>query len=106
MAQLVCQNFSNLSAPLSLSPSGAMAEDYVPVIIQQIDFKEGEVIKNHTIRINQDHLLETDPNEFFYSLIRPGPGMSVGTGVGDVQVTVERATITIDDSSEPENGLY
>ena len=56
----------------------------------------GDVRANHTIRINQDQICETDPDEFFFSNI------ALNSGMQPINVIQENATVTIDDSAELE----
>ena len=71
-------------------------DDYEAVTSSVIQFNVGDIRVTHTIRINQDHICETDPNEAFFSDI------VLNTGMQPINVTRETATITIDDSAEPE----
>ena len=71
-------------------------DDYEAVTSSVIQFNVGDIRVTHTIRINQDHICETDPNEAFFSDI------AFNTGMQPINVTRETATITIDDSAEPE----
>ena len=63
-----------------------------------IQFNTGDTTKTHTIFIEQDHICETDPNEFFFSNI------VLDSGVQPIQVIHPQVNITIDDRSEPECG--
>ena len=63
-----------------------------------IEFSRGDTNKTHTITIYDDEECEDDPNEFFYSNI------ALDTGIPDITVTQPLATITIDDTAEPECG--
>ena len=72
--------------------------DYVPVSGQIIQFNRGDVTQTHTITINDDDLCEKDPNEnFFLNIV-------LASGIPDINVTVPRATVTINDTAEPECG--
>ena len=71
-------------------------DDYEAVVNQLIQFNMGDVRVMHTIRINQDEICETDPDEFFFSDI------TFNSGMQPINVIRETATITIDDSNEPE----
>ena len=65
---------------------------------QIITFEEGDVTQTHRIIINNDTECEILPeNEDFFSNI----ALESGT---DVSVTEPRATVTIDDTAEPECG--
>ena len=70
--------------------------DYVPVSGQIIQFNRGDVTQTHTITINDDDLCEKDPNENFFSNI------ALASGIPDIDVTVPRATVTIDVANEVE----
>ena len=63
-----------------------------------IQFNTGDTAKTHTIFIEQDQICETDSNEYFSSNI------VLVNGVQPIQVIRPQATITIDDTSEPECG--
>ena len=71
-------------------------DDYEPMVNELIQFNMGDVRVNHIIRINQDEICENDPSEFFFSDI------SFNSGMQPINVIRETATITIDDSNEPE----
>ena len=73
-----------------------MDNDYVPVSGQIIQFNRGDVTQTHTITINDDDVCENAPNENFFSNI------ALASGIPDIDVTVPRATITIDDTNEVE----
>ena len=75
-----------------------MDKDYVPVSGQIIQFNRGDVSQTHTITINDDDLCENDPNENFFSNI------DLASGIADIDVTLPRATVTIDDTTEPDCG--
>ena len=65
---------------------------------QIITFEEGDVTQTHRIIINNDTECEILPeNEIFFSNI----ALESGSGVS---VTEPRATVTIDDTAEPECG--
>ena len=72
--------------------------DYVPVSGDLIQFNRGDVTQTHTITINDDDLCEKDPNKNLFSNI------ALASGIPDIDVTVSRATVTIDDITEPECG--
>ena len=72
--------------------------DYVPVSGDLIQFSRGDVTQTHTITINDDDLCENDPNENFFSNI------ALVSGIPEIDVTVPRATVTINDTAEPECG--
>ena len=72
--------------------------DYVPVSGQIIQFNRGDVTQTHTITINDDDLCEKGQNENFFSNI------ALASGIPDIDVTVPRATVIIDDITEPECG--
>ena len=72
--------------------------DYVPVSGDLIQFNRGDVSQTHTITINDDDLCEKDPDENFFSNI------ALASGIPDIDVTVPRATVTVDDSDEIECG--
>ena len=61
-----------------------------------IQFNVGDVRVTHTIRINQDQVCETDPDEVFFSDI------ALGSGMQPIIVIRPTAEITIEDSAEPE----
>ena len=69
--------------------------DYEAVVNEIIQFNMGDVRVMHTIRINQDQICETDLDEFFSDV-------SFDSGMRPINVIRETATITIDDSAEPE----
>ena len=75
-----------------------MDNDYVPVSGQIIQFNRGDVTQTHTITINDDDECERDQNESLFSNI------ALVSGIPDINVTVPRATVTIDDTAEPECG--
>ena len=72
--------------------------DYEQVAGLIIEFNRGDTNKTHTITIYDDEECEKDPNEDFFSLI------ALDTGVPVISVTQPLATITIDDTAEPECG--
>ena len=61
-------------------------------------FETGDVIQNHRIIINNDTECEKEPNENFFSNI------ALKSGIPHIFVTEPRATVTIDDTAEPECG--
>ena len=61
-------------------------------------FEAGDVTRTHRIIINNDTECEKEPNENFFSHI------ALESGIPDIFVTVPRATVTIDDTAEPECG--
>ena len=63
-----------------------------------IQFNAGDVSRTHTISIVDDYECEKDPNEYFFSNITLDGGAML------VTVTVPQATVTIDDSDQPECG--
>ena len=73
-----------------------MDNDYVPVSVQIIQFNRGDVTQTHTVTINDDDLCENNPNENFFSNI------VLASGIPDIDVTVPRATVTINDDNEIE----
>ena len=76
-----------------------MDNDYVPVSGQIIQFNRGDVIQSHTILINDyDDECEKDPNEYFFSNI------TLSSRIPNITVALPQATVTIDDSAEPECG--
>ena len=72
--------------------------DYGPVSGQIIQFSRGDTAQSHIILINDDDECEKDPNEIFFSNI------ALDSGIPDITVTIPRATVTIDDTAEPECG--
>ena len=54
----------------------------------------------HTITIIQDNICEIDPNEQFFS------DLSFISGLQPITINPARATVIIDDSAEPECGMY
>ena len=82
----------------SLSHTAVIENDYVPVSGQVIQFNAGDIAQMHTILINDDVNCEIDPNENFFSNI------TLNSGIPDILVTVPRATVTIDETAEPECG--
>ena len=64
---------------------------------QVIQFSAGDIIQMHTILINDDNNCEKD-NENFFSNI------TLNSGIPDILVTVPRATVTTDETAEPECG--
>ena len=66
---------------------------------QIITFEAGDVTQTHRIIINNDTECEILPeNENFFSNIAPE------SGIPDIFVTEPRATVTINDTAEPECG--
>ena len=66
---------------------------------QIITFEAGDVTQTHRIIINNDTECEILPeNEIFFSNI------ALESGIPDIFVTEPRATVTIDDTAEPECG--
>ena len=65
---------------------------------QVIQFNAGDIAQMHTILINDDNNCEKNPNKNFFSNI------ILNSGIPDILVTVPRATVTIDESAEPECG--
>ena len=64
-----------------------------------IMFEQGDVTQTHRIIINNDTECEILPeNESFFSNI------ALSSGIPDISVTEPRATVTIDDTAEPECG--
>ena len=62
-------------------------------------FEAGDVTKTHRIIINNDSECEILPeNEIFFSNI------ALKSGIPNIFVTEPRATVTIDDTAEPECG--
>ena len=71
-------------------------EDYEAVTSSVIQFDVGDIRVTHTIRIIQDQICETDPNEVFFSNI------AFNSGVQPIIMIRQTAEIIIDDSAEPE----
>ena len=71
-------------------------DDYEAVAGSVIQFNVGDVRVTYTIRINQDQICETDPDEFFFSNI------ALNSGVQPIFVIQPTTEITIDDSAEAE----
>ena len=65
---------------------------------QVIQFNAGDITQMHTIIINDDDNCEKDPNEDFFSNI------TLNSGIPGNLVTVPHATVTIDETAEPECG--
>ena len=61
-------------------------------------FEVGDVTRTHRIIINNDNDCEKEPNENFFSNI------ALNNGIPVIFVTVPRATVTINDTAEPECG--
>ena len=70
--------------------------DYEAVVNCIVQFNMGDIRVMHTIRINQDAIYETFPDEFFFSDI------SFDSVMQPINVIRETAAITIDDSAKPE----
>ena len=82
---------------MKLSQCNTVArDDYSAVTSNVIQFNVGDVRVMHTIRINQDQLCETDPDEYFFSNI------TLNSDMQPINVIEETAIIIIDDSAEPE----
>ena len=62
-----------------------------------IQFNAGDVTQTHTITINNDEECEDEPNESFFSNIALDGGI-------DIDITIDQAVITINDTAEPECG--
>ena len=77
-----------------------MDNDYVPVSGQIIQFNRGDVTQTHTITINDDNECERGQNESLFS------NVSLDSGIPDITVSLPQATVTIDDTAEPECGKY
>ena len=71
-------------------------DDYEAVASSIMQFNVGDVRIMYTIRINQDQVCETDPDEVFFSDI------VLNSGVQPIFVIQPTTEITIDDSAEPE----
>ena len=82
----------------TLSHTAIIENDYVPVSVQVIQFNAGGITQMHTILINDDDNCEKNPNKNFFSNI------ILNSGIPDILVTVPRATVTIDETAEPECG--
>ena len=67
---------------------------------QIITFEAGDITRTHRIIINNDTECEKEPNDNFFSNI------ALNSGIPDIFVTEPRATVTIDDTAEPECGRY
>ena len=98
MALQVCLKQDCDSLHNCLSHTAIIENDYVPVSGQVIQFNAGDIIQIHTILINDDNNCEKDPNEKLFSNI------TLNSGIPDILVTVPRATVTIDETAEPECG--
>ena len=83
---------------LSLSHTAIIENNYVPASGQVIQFNAGDIAQMHTILINDDDNCEKDPNKNFFSNI------TLNSGIPGILVTVPRATVTIDETAEPECG--
>ena len=100
MALQVC--ISNYTQQLQIEHlclfNAAMANvDYVPVTGDIIQFSRGDVTQTYTITINDDDECEDEPNESFFSNIALDGGI-------DINITIDQAVITINDTAEPECG--
>ena len=82
----------------TLSHTAIIENDYVPVSGQVIQFSAGDITQMHTIFIKDDDNCEKDPNENFFSNI------TLNSGIPGILVTVPHATVTIDETAEPECG--
>ena len=71
-------------------------DDYEAVASSIIQFNMGDVRIMYTIRINQDQICETDPDEVFFSDI------VLNSGLQPIFVIQPTTEIIIDDSAEPE----
>ena len=61
-------------------------------------FEAGDVTRTHRIIINNNTECEKEPNENFFSNI------ALNSGIPDIFITEPRATVTINDTAEPECG--
>ena len=61
-------------------------------------FEVGDVTQTHRIIIKNDNDCEKGPNEKFFS------NTALNSGILDIFVTEPQATVTIDDTAEPECG--
>ena len=61
-------------------------------------FEAGDFTQTHRIIIDNDNDCEKEPNENFFSEI------ALESGIPDIFVTGSRATVTINDTAEPECG--
>ena len=91
-----CNFWSEYISSVSLSYTAVMDNEYVPVSGQIIQFNRGDVTHTHAITINDDDECEKDRNENLFS------NVSLDNGIPDITVTLPRATVTIDDTAEPE----
>ena len=80
----------------TLSHTAIIENDYVPVSGQVIQFNAGDIAQMHTILINDDNNCEKNPNK--------SPTSFLNSGIPDILVTVPRATVTSDETAEPECG--
>ena len=78
--------------------TGVVDGDYQGVTDEIIIFEAGDVTQTHRIIFNNDIECEKEPNENFFSNI------ALNRGISDIFVTEPRATVTIDDTAEPECG--
>ena len=70
----------------------------IPVSGQVIQFSAGDITQMHTIFIKDDDNCEKDPNENFFSSI------TLNSDIPGILVTVPHATVTIEETAEPECG--
>ena len=75
--------------------TGVVDGDYEGLTDEIIIFEAGDVTQTYRIQMKDESICEKAPNEFLFSSIALK---------GDIVVTVSRATVTIDDSSESECG--
>ena len=75
-------------------------DDYQSVTDQIIIFEAGNVTQNHRLIINNNTECEKEPNKDFFSNI------ALNSGIPDIFVTEPQATVTVDDTAEPECGRY
>ena len=73
--------------------------DYVPVNDQILQFQRGDITKQFSININDDHVCEKDIYESFFSNI------GIESNNADITVLQHQATITIVDSKEDDCGM-
>ena len=93
---LKCLNVWNLSPWFTLNVIIVAPDDYEAVASDVIQFNVGDVRVTYTIRINQDQICETNPNEvFFFDIV-------LNSGVQPIFVIRPTAEIIIDDSAEPD----
>ena len=65
-----------------------------------MEFAEGQSTRTFTISVINDTQCNKDPNKQFFA------SLSAIAGIQFINITVSEATITIDDSSEPECGQF